>query len=69
LLGGIFDFGRAVEGEGGRHEDHDGPLALQAGFGDFDELAVVEGLGLERLNLGVDERHGFSPWLMKLNSG
>jgi hypothetical protein len=27
------------------------------GIGDFDELAVVEGLGFERLNLGVDQRH------------
>jgi hypothetical protein len=52
LLGGVFDLGRAVEGEGGRHEDQDRPLALQAGVGDLDELAVVEGIGLERLDLG-----------------
>ena len=43
---------------GGRRGDEEGRLALQAGFTDFDELAVVEGLGLERLNLGVDEGHG-----------
>jgi hypothetical protein len=29
-------------------------------LGDVDELAVVEGLGLEGLDLGVDERHGNS---------
>lgn len=49
VVGANLDFGRAVEGEGGRHEDDHRPLALQAGFGDFDELAVVESLGLERL--------------------
>jgi hypothetical protein len=57
VLGGIFDFGRAVEGEGSRHEDQHRPLALQGLFGHFDELAVVESLCLERLNLGIDKRH------------
>jgi hypothetical protein len=57
VVGGVLHFGRAVEGEGGRHEDQHGPLALEALFGDFDELAVVEGLRLERLDLGVDEGH------------
>ena len=57
VVGGVFDFSRAVEGEGGRHEDQHGPLALQAFFGDLNELAVVESLGLERLNLGIDQRH------------
>jgi hypothetical protein len=55
VVGGVFDFGRAVEGEGGRHEDQHRPLALQALVGDFDELALAgavdEGGGLERLNL------------------
>ena len=32
-------------------------LALQALVGDFDELAIVKGVGLEGLDLGVDERH------------
>ena len=27
------------------------------GLGHFDELAVLVGLGFERLNLGVDQRH------------
>ena len=44
---------------GSRHEDHDRPLALQACIGNFNKLAVVESLGLERLNLGVDKRHRF----------
>ncbi|MNN11597.1 hypothetical protein D3C81_1245600 [compost metagenome] len=60
VFGGVFDFGRAVEGEGSRHEDQHGPLALQVGFGDFDELAVVESVDLERLNLGVDEGHSLN---------
>jgi len=58
----VFDLGRAVEGEGGRHEDQDGPLALQAGVGNLDELAVVVGVGFERLDLGIDEGHHFSSW-------
>lgn len=57
VVGSVFHFGRAVEGECGRHEDQHGPLALQAGLGDFDEVAIVVRIGLERLNLGVDERH------------
>ncbi|MCY1364070.1 hypothetical protein D9M69_508600 [compost metagenome] len=61
VVGGVFDLGRAVEGEGGRHEDQHGPLALQALLGDFDELAGVESVGLERLNLGVDQGHIRTP--------
>ena len=37
-----------------------GVVAFQALLGDFDELAVVVGLGLERLDLGVDQGHGAS---------
>ena len=40
------------------HEDEDRPLAPQRLVGDVDELAVVEGGGLEGLDLGVDQRHG-----------
>lgn len=58
VVGGVLDLGRAIEGEGGRHEDEDGPLALQAGVGDLDELAVLVGGGLEGLDLGVDQGHG-----------
>ncbi|CEE60222.1 conserved hypothetical protein [Xanthomonas citri pv. citri] len=57
VVGGVFHFGRAVEGECGRHEDQHRPLALQAGLGDFDEVAIVVRIRLERLDLGVDERH------------
>ena len=57
VVGRVLDFGRAVEGEGGRHEDQHRPLALQGLLGDFDELAVVERLDLERLDCGVDQRH------------
>ena len=57
MLGGVFDFGRAVEGEGGRHEDHHGPLALQVCVRNLDELAVVEGVGGEGLHLGIDQGH------------
>src|SRR3546814_8520661 len=56
-VGGVFDFRRAIEGECGRHEDQHGPLALQALVGDFDELAIVERLRLERLDFGIDQRH------------
>jgi hypothetical protein len=48
VLGGVFDFGRAIEGEGGRHEDQDRPLALEGLVGDLDEFAGVEGGGFER---------------------
>ena len=58
MFGGVLDFGRAVEGERGRHEDDHRPLALEAGIGDFNELAVVEGLVLERLDGGIDQGHG-----------
>ena len=60
VVGGVFDFGGAVEGERGRHEDQDRPLALQAFVGNLDELAVAVRGGLERFDLGVDERHAVS---------
>ena len=47
----------AVEGEGGRHEDHHGPLAFMLASRLRRTCRVVEGLGFERLNLGVDQRH------------
>ena len=55
VFGRIFHFSGAVEGESSGHENHDRPLALQAGFGHFDELAVVESLSLEWLNCGIDK--------------
>ena len=57
----VFDFGGAVEGESGWHENQHRPLALQAGVGHFNELALAatvdEGGGFERLNWGVDQGH------------
>ena len=61
MLGGVFDLGRAIEGKCGRHEDQYRPMAFQAGFGHFDELAIMEGVGLERLHLRVDQGHENAP--------
>ena len=55
--GEVFELSRAHEGEVGRVEEEDRPLALQVGVGDGDELAVVVGLGLEGLHFAVDDRH------------
>jgi hypothetical protein len=60
MVSGVFDLGRAVEGEGCRHEDQDRPLALQGAVGDLDELAIQVSVGFERLDLGVDQGHRFS---------
>ena len=57
VVSSIFDFGGAVEGESSRHENQHGPLAHQVLLGHFNELAVVECLGLEGLDLGIDQRH------------
>jgi hypothetical protein len=66
VVGSVFHFGGAVEGECCRHEDQDRPLAFEALFGDFNEFALVKGLGLERLDGGVDEGHGNSLGLKRL---
>ena len=55
----VAQLGGADEGEVGRIEEHDGPLALEVGVAHLDELAVVERSCLEGLDLGVDERHGW----------
>jgi hypothetical protein len=66
VVSGVFDFCGAVKGECGWHEDEHVPLALERGFGHFDEFAVVEGLVFEWLNLGVNQRHVVSfGWLLK----
>ena len=57
----VLDLGRAVERERRRHEHQDGPLALERLVGDLDELAVVERLGLEGLDLRIDDCHCFRP--------
>jgi hypothetical protein len=56
----VFDFCWAVESECGWHEDEHVPLALEGGFSDLDELAVVEGLVFERRDLRIDQGHGVS---------
>ncbi len=53
----VTQLGRADEGEVGRVEEHDRPLALQVGFAYLNEFAVVEGGGVERFDLAVDDRH------------
>ena len=60
VVSGIFNFCGAVESESGRHENQNRPLAFEAGVGNFNELAIVESLCFERLNLRVDEGHGFT---------
>jgi hypothetical protein len=55
VFGCVFNFCRAVEGESGWHENEDVPLAFEAGFCNFNELAIVESLVFEGLNLCVDE--------------
>ena len=63
VVGQVAQLGRADEGEVGRVEEDHGPLALEVGVGDVDELAVVEGGGLEGLDFGVDQGvHGVAPW-------
>ncbi|MNT28028.1 hypothetical protein D3C72_1636840 [compost metagenome] len=65
VVGRVFDFGRAVEGEGRRHEDQHRPLALERLVGHIDELAVEVSLGLEGLDCGVDQGHVI-PWMLRL---
>ena len=52
----VTELGRADKCEIGRIEKHHGPFAAQVGVGHGDELAVVEGRGLERFDSRVDQR-------------
>ncbi|MPM79922.1 hypothetical protein SDC9_126965 [bioreactor metagenome] len=72
-IGHVAEFGRADEGEVGRVEEEDRPLALQVGIGHGDELAVLVGLDDERLELAVDDGHvfllsGLGDWLRRNES-
>jgi hypothetical protein len=58
-VGEVFEFGRAHEGEVGRVEEEHGPLAENVSIADINELALDIGSGLERLERGSDDRHGF----------
>ena len=73
VVGGVFDLGRAVEGESGRHKDQHVPLALEGLLGHFDEFALAAAVhksgGLEGLNLGVDQGHGVSLRRVEKNPG
>jgi hypothetical protein len=53
----VFDFSRAVEGESGRHKNEDVPLTFEGLIGNGDELAIVESLVLESLDLRIDKGH------------
>ena len=55
VVGSVFDFGRAIEGECGRHENQHRPFAFEAFVRNLNEFAVVECLGFEGLDFGVDE--------------
>jgi hypothetical protein len=52
VVGHIAQLGRAHEGEVGRVEEEDGPLALDVVAGDVDELAILVSGGLEGLDFG-----------------
>jgi hypothetical protein len=53
----VFELGRADEGEVGRVEQEDRPLALDVVGGDRPELVVVESLCLEFRDVLADECH------------
>ena len=62
VFGEVFKFGRADEGEVSRIEEHDGPLAAEIGFGNIDEVAILESGGLERENFGAKNGHRSIPY-------
>jgi len=55
VVSSVFDFGRAIEGESGRHENQHRPFAFEAFVRNLNEFAVVKCLGFEGLDFGVDE--------------
>jgi len=57
VVGEVFELRRADEGEVGWIEEENGPLALEVGVGDVEELASLVSGGLEGLDLGVNQRH------------
>ncbi|VXA78638.1 conserved hypothetical protein [Aeromonas salmonicida] len=59
----VTQLGRANEGEVSRVEEHHGPLAFQVCVRHLNELAIVVGGGVERLDFSVDiGRHVLAPW-------
>ena len=57
VVGSVFNFSRAVKRESGWHKNHDRPFALHGLVGHVDELAIQEGSGFKRLELGIDQGH------------
>ena len=65
----VLELRRADEGEVGRVEEQNVPLAEQVFLGDGLELAVDERLGGELADFLVDKRHDMHPFLRNVNSG
>jgi len=57
MVGDVAQLSRTHKGEVGGVEEEHGPLAQHVFFGDFNELAVFEGLGFERFDRGVKHGH------------
>jgi hypothetical protein len=51
----VLNLGGAIERKRCGHENQNRPLAFEAGFGNFDKLAVMKGLGFEGLYLRINE--------------
>jgi hypothetical protein len=57
FVGQIAQLGGADEGEIGRVKEEHGPLALDIGFADLDELARLECSCFERFDCAIDDTH------------
>jgi hypothetical protein len=57
VVGQVFQFGWANEGEVGWVEHEYGPLAFQGLFGQIDEFTILVSGCFEWFNLGIDQRH------------
>ena len=57
MVGEVFELSRAHEGEVGRVEEDDGPMALQIRIRNLLEGAFVVGLGFERQDFSSKQRH------------
>ena len=57
VVGEVTQLGRADEGEVTGVEEEDGPLAIDVGVGDLNEVPIAKSVGLEGDDLGVDETH------------
>ncbi len=57
LVGNVAQLGRAYESEVRRVEEKDSPLTFYVGFRNINELAALEGGGVERFNFAVNHIH------------